>query len=231
MHKIYSDSTKKPLGRLLEIVTKVYGWYLKNAFVTYQPVIVGSKLYGGVRPTIDRWGLIKKEIEPKSSVLDIGCAEGLFTLLTARDLHCVSLGVDIDRRRLAFAQYQLLSQSVENAGFIYAECTIEFISKLPKFDYVIFLSIFHHLTARYGIDYSKEFLTEVRRHTKKAMFFETGLSREETRTTKKIPDMGKDYKTWLTELILSTGWSRIETLGESPSYARDASRPILKVCP
>ena len=231
MHKIYSNSTKKQLGRLFKLVNQFYGWYLRNSFVTYQPEIAKPELLGGIRSTSDRWNLIKKEINHGSTVLDIGCAEGFFTLLTARDLDCLSIGIEADERRLSLAQYQLLSQSVENAGFIHAKLTTKFLSKMPEFDYVIFLSVFHHITAQHGLDYAKQFLAELRLHTKKVMFFETGLSIESTRTTHKIPDMGEDYLNWLKKLILSAGWSQVEIIGESLSYAKDAYRPILKVFP
>lgn len=231
MHKISSPSTDKILSKLAIFVHKAYGWYLRNSFVIYQPRIQGNLFLGGVRSTVDRWGFIKKEIGEKSSILDIGCGEGFFTLLTARDLGCVSFGIDVDERRLSFAHYQLLSQKIFGAGFVHAECTTEFISKLPQFDYIIFLSVFHHITARYGVDSAKLFLEELRLHTKIAMFFETGLSTENTRTTSKIPSMGHDHLVWITEMLLSAGWSRVEVLGESLSYAKDALRPVLKVYP
>ncbi|MFA4941246.1 MAG: class I SAM-dependent methyltransferase [Patescibacteria group bacterium] len=226
---------KKPLKKLPKFLFSLYANQLIKSYPNYQPIFKNGKLImGGDRNCLDRWGLIKKEIDScqANSVLDIGCAEGFYVLQSARECGCVSLGVDADIRRLSMAQNQIASEKIMPAGFVLAEVDSELIKKLPEFDIVIFMSVMHHMMYSSGEEYSRSILKEIRKKVKKAMIFEMGQSNElKNRWAKLLPDMGENPHEWIKNFILSAGFSKVEKIGESDSYSKDQNRAIFRVEP
>lgn len=225
----------KPLKKLPAWFYKLYFRSLLKSYPSYQPIfLAGNLVVGGNRDCIDRWELIKNEINnyQAKSVIDIGCAEGFYVLQAAKECNCVSLGVDADVRRLSMAQAQLASEKIMPAGFLYAVINNEVLKKMPSFDVVIFMSVMHHMMSVQGKEYCMNFLKRLRARLGKVMIFEMGQSDETVNAwAGKLPDMGSNPHEWIKNFLLSCRFSKVIKIGESDSYGKDKNRAIFKVEP
>lgn len=208
---------------------------LLNSYPNYQPIFKNGKLIaGGDRNCSDRWALIKSAVTDyqASSLLDLGSAEGYYVLQSAKECGIISLGVDADVRRFSIAQSQLAAERIANAGFLFAVIDKEFLSKLPKFDVIVFLSVMHHMMYSHGIDYCRDILAQLKDKIGKAMIFEMGQSNElKNKWAKLLPNMGNNPHKWIKEFLLSAGFSSVTKIGESDSYNKDRNRAVFSVKP
>ncbi|MCD4705354.1 class I SAM-dependent methyltransferase [bacterium] len=226
---------KRAFKKIPKFLFKIYSKKLIKSYKRYQPVFYDGQLIEiADRDCIDRWNLIKKEIinyEVKTLV-DLGCAEGFYVLQSAKEFNCFSLGIDADFSRIAIAQNQIISERIVPAGFMFAIMDEDFLDKLPQFDLIVFMSVMHHIMYTYGEDYSRKILNKIRKKTKKCMIFEMGQSNEtKNGWSKSLPDMGDNPHQWIKNFILSTGFSKVEKIGESSSYKKDQKRAIFKAIP
>lgn len=97
------------------------------------------------------------KLEPKASVLDLGCGNGV--LLTA-------LPNDVDYLGLDFSQ-TLLTKARElhpRTNFRLADITYEAVwNNLPRFDFIAALAVFHHLPDTTS---HEKLLTQIKNHLK-----------------------------------------------------------------
>ena len=170
--------------------------------------------------------------ESAATVVDLGCAEGYFVSRAAQDFGCFALGVDADVRRLTIAQDLNVINKNANAGFMYAQITMDFLRKMPSFDVVIFLAVLHHVMYENGVDYAREFMQCIREKTKKALVFEMGQSNETSMAwAKQLPDMGADPHQWIREFLLSCGFSDVVKAGETDAYHSESRRGVFVARP
>lgn len=95
-----------------------------------------------------RWDLIQDSIDPDDhNILDIGCAEGLFTSHLA-NAGLFAIGIDKTTPRLSAAQRS--AEFDEGIGFVEYEISPDTIHKLPEFDIVLLLTVYHHWWRDYG---------------------------------------------------------------------------------
>ncbi|KDE60420.1 hypothetical protein EL22_23590 [Halostagnicola sp. A56] len=102
-----------------------------------------------------RWEYIETHIEPEhESVLDIGCAEGVFC---ARAAECglYAVGVDSDDESIRIARN---THSGDTAAFRAQEITPETVSDLPESDIVLFLTVHHHWVSAFGFESAAEMI-------------------------------------------------------------------------
>lgn len=122
-------------------------------------VLSGSSLrvYQTSQKDLDqRWSMIGPYIaETDNTALDIGCAEGGITNRLAEH-GCFSIGIDTDGDRLDMAidRYGLN----ERVGFMRHVVTPDNIEKLPEFDVIILLTIYHHWGNEFGWRTAREML-------------------------------------------------------------------------
>lgn len=225
---------QKPLKKLPKLFFRLYAWQLKKSYPNYQPIFSRGKIITGAdRQCFDRWNLIKGEIiaYKARSVLDLGCAEGFYVFQSAKECQCFSLGIDADIRRLSLAQIQLISEKIDQAGFLFSLIDEELIEKLPKFDLIIFMSVMHHIMCSFGEEYCRNILKKLREKIGKVMIFEMGQSNEQTKWAEKLPDMGDEPHQWIKNFLLSAGFSKVIKIGESDSYKKDQKRAIFRAEP
>lgn len=148
------------------------------------------------------------------SVLDLGCSGGYFSLNIASEANHV-LGVDGDpeviRQNIALAR----EKGVGNVKFVEASLTRQFISVLPQYDIVLFLSVFHHmLGASDAYDWNSEELRseafdtlgEIRKKAR-VLVFEMGYPDEGYDWSTKLPPMVPDPVTWIVANIFGDDFS------------------------
>lgn len=226
---------KKPLKQFPLYLRKISAKILLKSYPNYQPVFQeGELLEGGDRNCLDRWTLVKKEIEKNSvkSVIDLGSAEGFYVLQSAKECGCFAIGVDADIRRFCIAQDQLASERIIPAGFILGVIDNDLLKKMPAFDMAIFLSVMHHMMYNKGEEYCRNLLKALRQKINKIMIFEMGQSNElKNKWAKLLPNMGDNPHEWIKEFLFSAGFSSVIKIGESDSYNKDQNRAIFSVKP
>lgn len=224
----------REVGSLSKFLHKLSVRRMIKEIVTYHPVYLDGKLVAtGERDCSDRWSVIENVVSTcPGSVLDLGCAEGYFVQRVAREHGSFVLGVDADVRRLAIAQGLNVLNKNERAGFMYAHVTPDFLSKLPAFEVVIFLSVLHHIMYEHGIDYSRTFMKLIREKTVKSLIFDMGQSNEtEMKWASLLPDMGSDPPEWIAEFLRSCGFSEVIKVGGADAYRSDVSRALFVAHP
>lgn len=98
--------------------------------------------------TEHRWELIRDCLDPEDgNVLDVGCAEGVFTSRLA-DAGLFAVGIDKSTPRLSSARR--LNRFEEGVGFVRYELAPDTIDRLPAFDVVLLLTVYHHWCRDYG---------------------------------------------------------------------------------
>ena len=200
----------------------------------YHPISIDGELVSkGERGCSDRWAVIDEVVsECPTTLLDLGCAEGYFVQRAAREYECFVLGVDADVRRLTVAQDVNILNKNERAGFMYAHITSEFLTKLPTFDTVIFLSVLHHVIYEHGVDYAREFMKLLRRKTAKSLIFDMGQSNETAmQWASLLPDMGTNPHEWIAEFIRTCGFSEVIKAGETDAYQSNVRRAVFVAHP
>lgn len=92
-----------------------------------------------------RWEFIENHMGNSTSLLDIGCAEGLFTERAAsRGL--TSIGIDIDEDRVEKAR----QRSEFGASYMTFEIDPDTVKLLPHVDVILLLTVHHHWADAYG---------------------------------------------------------------------------------
>lgn len=105
-----------------------------------------------------RLKLISDWIEPKSSVLDVGCGEGFTMEYLHKYKQCKILGMDVSNRIIAKARtkgFECIERDVDSEGL---ELTAEM-----KYDYVLFVEVLEHLK------YPHKVLVQACEHAKKGV--------------------------------------------------------------
>jgi len=102
--------------------------------------------------SIDRFNIIKNNMDKVHSIVDLGCCEGYFSLNFA-NLGKNVIGIDYEERRIFLARY------LNNLYFPYGKIRAkfktmdikEFVDSIDdRIDAGIFLSTFHHFIVKYG---------------------------------------------------------------------------------
>ncbi|MEB1530131.1 methyltransferase domain-containing protein [Xanthomonas sp. WHRI 7945] len=144
----------------------------------YQPIYGHPELSGDVsRGCEDRLVLIRdcaKRLEQalgrRLRVLDLGCAQGYFSLNMAADGHSVH-GVDFLDRNVAVCQALASDSGLASAAF---ECASieDFVARLQPglYDIVFGLSVFHHLVHAHGMDQVRGLLGKLAASTSAAIY-------------------------------------------------------------
>lgn len=216
-------------------IAKIYVFTISKRIggKTYQPTPYIDFLNLNTRRregSITRWKAIKsplKELRP-NSVMDLGCAEGYFVFMAARETSAIATGIDSSAHRLFYATYQqIFSPTVQNTGFIKANIDIDLLDRLPKQDVFICLSLVHHIMYEHGYDYALEFMKKLKKLTNKALFFEMGHSEEKKmKWASELPDMSPDVDKWIEEFLHKAGYKEVSIINKSASYRHDSERAL-----
>ena len=168
-----------------------------------------------VRGTLDRWRAIENSLASRepSSVLDIGCSSGFFSLELAKRGH-FCLGVDSSKRALLIAELIKEIDEVEQVSFTYFPISLESVIRLPTFDITICLSVFHHWARQFGANEAIAIMQVVAEQTKDLLFFETAQTNNCSNKYRKVlPAMGKNPRVWLEGFLTDLGFSKVSSIG------------------
>ncbi len=149
--------------------------------------------------TEKRWTILQKYIDDEDrNLLDIGCADGqLTTKFHDRGLFCV--GVDRAEQMLALARSG--QEYTDGIGFVKYDITPDSIRKLPDFDVVLLLTVYHHWVNAYGLDSAEDMLINLVQHCDK-LFFEPPGRTIHNEVQKSSGETVEEYYTgYLTEVF------------------------------
>lgn len=173
-----------------------------------------------------RYELIKEGIgEEGENLLDIGCAEGYFTTKFAEDGY-FTIGVDLSVSRLNRARKS--NPNPTSPQFIYLEITPDNIGKLPEFDVVLLLTVYHHWVDAYGLD-SAERMLKILASKSDVLIFEppgrelSGM----TETVDEYSSVEGYYHSYLDELFPEV--VEIHFLGTAPYVGTHRTDPLFAI--
>lgn len=220
---------RKPIKPWLRAAYQaINGLHLKS-YEVYQPVMQGGKYVAGTRKSDTRWDAIRKVLDAteSKSLVDLGCCEGYYVIQSAKHGLPINLGIDFDQRRIFTCNNQVVLYDLQNAGFLMAPVEHRLVEGLPAFDAVVFLSVLHHMMYQHGVEYCQSLMKLVHAKTAKVCLFEMGQSDEHKESwAKDMPDMGSDPHAWIADFLTEAGFSKVEKIGTTSSYAQESERAL-----
>jgi cyclopropane fatty-acyl-phospholipid synthase-like methyltransferase len=151
------------------------------------------------------------------SVLDVGCAEGLFSIALAQK-GCFVVGLEGKTSRVIQAYADANKVGIKNVVFMNVNVDAPLASSLPKFDYIVLLAVWHHMVKRGSLAEATDNLRQLWLKCDKGLVFETGL----IELSADFGLKGKDEK-WLLQYLQDVlNPSEINVLGEFESFDSSA---------
>jgi|TARA_Y100000294_G_scaffold175100_1_gene194471 O-antigen chain-terminating methyltransferase len=195
------------------------------AFKFYQPIYGKEEKSKAVsRACIDRWKAIVPFLrEVKGSVLDIGCNIGYFSFMASKE-GCISFGVEADNFNITCCHAIKAETLAKNCMFMKKKVDMDFVRKMPFFDVILSLSVFHHWVKSYGDQQAIEMM-KILASKCRAMIFETGQSNESgTKWHHKLFFMGKNPDKWIQSFLYEIGFQDVRIIGIFPTGLTDVDR-------
>lgn len=196
---------------------------------TYQPLLTRFGEYGdpaGRQLTGDRWRVVASRLGGASSILDVGCNCGYFTL-KAVSTGAFCLGIEKDPVYLAMARAQAGRLGADRAVFSGIELNASAVANLPTFDAVFCLSVYHHWVRYFGRSEADAIMKGLAEKCSRRLFFETGQSDEaSSKWAGDVGFMGKDPETWIREFLLNLGFRSVEKIGSFPTTVSKEPRHL-----
>jgi SAM-dependent methyltransferase len=162
-----------------------------------------------------KWDAVRNSLPADyncSSVLDLGCNTGLYSIKMAKLGHMVT-AIDGLWYYKEFCFYACKVLGLNNVAVGQMKITPENIDCLPQYDCIFFLNIFHHLCKEHGKDTALAMLDKIYKKATRLLFFETEQSDSSSGQYKEVlPDMGESPKEWMIELFNSKGAREVKEL-------------------
>lgn len=119
---------------------------------SYHPTVDNDgRFIGGERDYYGRLRVIESEVDfTGKRVLDLGCSGGFFAFAIANKAASVT-AVDGDQHMIEKNREAAKKVCCTKVEFICERITPEFLDSLPKYDVVLFLSVFHHMVANSAV--------------------------------------------------------------------------------
>ena len=179
----------------------------------YQPVYGADTNKKLTRVCIDRWEAVQCHLpKKKGSVLDIGCNIGYFSFKFSEEGH-FSYGVEHHRKNILICSAIKHCTQVTNVSFLRHSVDIDFLEKMPKYETIVNLSVFHHWVKQYGQERAQKMMAIISDKCD-CLIFETGQSNETGSQWPQILSfMGEDPEAWITDFLVQIGFKNVTNLG------------------
>lgn len=152
--------------------------------------------------------------ETPSSILDIGSAEGFFSMHLAKKGNFV-VAIEGKKQRSMIGQIVSRNNNLNNVSFYNLNLDLGNANQLPDFDNVLCLAVWHHWVRIKNLDYANKLLAVIWSKTKERMFFETGLEELSENFNLK----GNNESWLLNNLTKNLKDSKIVEIAESTSFS------------
>jgi hypothetical protein len=150
-----------------------------------------------------------------NSYLDIGSQFGYFVFKLVEAKKLIACGMEMDKVLYAYSNAIVILNDLENVSFINCKLTPERAEKLPKYDLISFLNVFHHIVHFDGFDAADKIMRTL--FDKCDYFvFETGQYDEKGYYwTEDLKFMGNDSNLWVKSYLTNLGYKilHIENFG------------------
>jgi len=174
----------------------------------------------------NRLDAIKQHLFETHNILDIGCNEGYF-LFNLIDKSGFGIGIDEDRNSILIAQSISKLKNKNNINYFNLKLNEKIVKKLPTFDTIIFMSVFHHMVYRYGEESAVNILKILCKKTNRYLVFETGhVGEVNLKWSNSMKFMNNDYDKWIINFFLDNGFKTVKSLGEFSTNVSDVKRKI-----
>jgi SAM-dependent methyltransferase len=182
--------------------------------------------------TEQRLDLISARLDERDqSLLDIGCNLGRMTRFAA-DKGLLALGIDSGRRPIADACEA--NRDVPHLAFMRSEITPEMVTKLPSFDVILCLSVYHYWMELYGETAAWSMVTRLIERSRRKFFFEPAslLKKYGAHPPPGVADLDRegllDYHMTRLREAAGAGWT-VTHLGETPALGPESFRLLFLV--
>jgi SAM-dependent methyltransferase len=180
-----------------------------------------GNLIGGLRDSRARLRLIEECVDfTGKHVCDLGCSGGFFAFEVARKAKSVT-AVDANKELIEQNRRNARDLGYSNIEFIDELATPQFVSTLPRFDVVLFLSVFHHIIINSklfpwsGSSDRKEALELIREinHRTDVLVFEMGETWESfTKWGSTLNATIDNTREWIPKHVFGTSYKSVTTL-------------------
>jgi len=221
---------KKNFKNLYEIIIKLAYRFIYfclcniPVFKLYQPIFGKNDIEGLTRECEDRWNVFSQYMpNEKGSVLDIGCNIGYFSFKSAQLGH-FSYGIESDPLNYTICNAIKSAKNVKQAVFIKYLIDLDYLKRMPTFDTIINLSVFHHWVKAYGENKAQEMM-KILAQKCQCLIFETGQPNETgSQWPKHLKFMGNDPDQWITNFLKEIGFNSVEIIGTFPTGLTQTDR-------
>lgn len=188
---------------------------------SYQPhVDQHGRFVGGERDYRARLRLIEQEVDfTGATVLDLGCSGGFFSFGAARKAKSVT-AIDADAHMIERNRKAAGQLHCTNVEFVCERITPELLDNLPKFDVVLFLSVFHHMltdSGSYDWGNAKDpnepgrLLAAIRRRSS-TLVFEMGRPDEHVGWSQRVRSAIGEPRDWVPRHVFGRDAADVKTL-------------------
>ena len=195
-------------------------------FRRYQPIYNTKNFFKVTRTCLDRWNAMKKNLPlKKKSVLDIGSNIGFFTFKFAEN-NFLAHGIESDMFSVLISNSIKQKNKMQNVFFSFETIDQNFIKRMPKYQIINNLSVFHHWVKQYG---DKNALIMLNLLVKKCnyMFFETGQNDEvDMEWSKFLKFMKDDPENWVKTTLKKFGFKDVVCIGRFKTGLSDVKRNL-----
>lgn len=141
-----------------------------------------------------------------NSYLDIGSQFGYFVFKLAESKKLIARGIEMDKVLYAYSNAIIILNDLENVSFANCKMTPEKAEKLPRFDLISFLNVFHHIVHFDGFDAADKIM-RILSNKCNYFVFETGQYDEKGYYwTEDLKFMGSDPNLWVKEYLTNLGY-------------------------
>jgi 2-polyprenyl-3-methyl-5-hydroxy-6-metoxy-1,4-benzoquinol methylase len=191
------------------MIEKIKKLFFKESLGNYQ-----------VKRKIDyNWRLIKEKILNSNNLLDIGCDVGDYCFKSA-ELGLITLGIDTNYRNIEFANRQSFkaTHKYQQCLFLHQNVDIEFIKKLPEFENILCLSVYHHFVRNFGEDESISIVQKLFEKSKKNFFFQISSkdNKYKNKLNYKLNQSEEETDIYINGIFKNFSNSKIIKLGRKP---------------
>lgn len=199
--------------------------------LTYNPKkypFIKAKFYK--RNCHDRLSAIRENINFSciGSYLDIGSQLGYFVFDLAKlNKTMIAHGIEMNTIACAYSTSILFLNNLKNISFSNTKINPEIVKKIPKYDVISFLDVFHHIVFFDGHEAADEIMHQLYKKCNLYFIFETGQYDEKGYYwSKKLNFMDKNPTKWINDYLLSLGYSEVKLIGEFSTHLSNKKRAL-----
>lgn len=162
------------------------------------------------------------------SYLDIGSQLGYFVFkLNDIGKLGVAHGIEMDEVCCSYANALAYLNNKKKIFFMNAKLDSSFVSKIPVYDMISFLSVFHHMVHFEGFQTADNIMRQLYRKCNSYFIFETGQFDEKGYYwNESLSFMGDSPEKWIKDYLVSIGYRDAKLVGRFGTHLSDKKRAL-----